>query len=605
MRQAGAALLVMMAILAIGMTSFMVAALNQASMNESAAAQHRDAAVLAEAKSALIGYVVREVLDLSQNIPGRLPCPESPSDAGTANEGRAGSACSPGFPTNKTIGRLPWRTLGASKLVDSAGEALWYVVSPNWVLSTPNPPPVINAGSVGQLSVDGIGDVVAIIIAPGRPLVLNPTAAQIAQGCEGRAQARGDRSHNPAGGNPDYRNYVECQNASSPIDGVFGGVVAENATHPVINDHLVTVTARELLNAMQGPLAERMQRTVVPLLREYSGLWPDGAFLPYAAPFVPPESGLAPSAHCGPPAPATQVQEGLLPVAASFGNCASDWSDFSITGSVTSLGCASLAPASTDVRCSFAYYRLNALGQALFGAGVARMDVTIQATAPRAAASFRRPLAVSDIVVPAGVTVQSATLRPQTDGDARFTLVATVAGSNLCDDSVLGIACSIIGSWLTTSQTVQIDFPQLALPMLQGTKLAPAVRSLRAPPYNLLSPVAGEPHYWFMENEWYRHTYYAVSPTSSAAGAGGHLTVNGFPPANGNANDKRFVLASMGPPLAGQVRGAAAALANYIEGDNAAASASPRVFAYQVYAASGNDRIATCPFNDGTASSCD
>ena len=605
MRQAGAALLVMMAILVIGMSSFMVAALNQTSMNESAAAQHRNAAVLAEAKSALIGYVVREVLDLSQNIPGRLPCPESPIDAGSANEGRACSACSAAFPTNKTIGRLPWRTLGVGKLLDSAAEPLWYVVSPNWVLSTPNPPPVINAGSVGQLSVDGVGDVVAIIIAPGRPLVLNPTAAQAVQGCEARAQTRADRSHNPAGGNPDYRNYVECQNASSPIDGVFGNAVAGNATHPVINDHLVTVTARELLNAMQGPLAERMQRTVVPLLREYSGLWPDGTFLPYAAPFVPPESGLAQSAHCGPPAPAPQVQEGLLPVAASFGNCASDWRDFSITGSVTPLGCASLAPASTDVRCSFAYYRLNALGQALFGAGAASTDVTIEATAPRAAASFRRPLSASDVVVPAGVSVESVPLKPRTDGDARFTLVATVADSNLCDNSLLGVVCSLVAGWLTTSHTAQIDFPQLALPMLQGTKLAPAVRSLRAPPYNLLSPVAGEPHYWFMANEWYRHTYYAVSPASSAAGAGGHLSVNGFPPANGNANDKRFVLASMGPPLAGQVRGAAAALANYIEGDNAAASASPRVFAYQVSAASGNDRIATCPFNDGTASSCD
>lgn len=354
MRQAGAALIVMMAILVIGMTSFMVGALNTAALNEASTQQHRNAAVLAEAKSALIGYVVREVLDMSENIPGRLPCPESPSDAGTANEGRAGSACSPTFPTNKTIGRLPWRTLGIAKLVDVGSEPLWYVASPNWVLSTPNPPPVINAGSVGELSVDGVGDVVAIIIAPGRPLTLAPTASQVAQGCQPRAQTRTDRSRNSAGGNPDYRNYVECQNASSPIDGTFGSGIADNATNPIINDQVVAITSRELLNAIQGALAERMQRTVAPLLREYSSLWPDGAFLPYAAPFVPPESGLSASAHCGPSAPAPQVQEGLLPVATSFGVCASDWTDFAISGSVTSLGCVSLAPASTDVRCSFA-----------------------------------------------------------------------------------------------------------------------------------------------------------------------------------------------------------------------------------------------------------
>jgi len=605
MRQAGAALLVMMAILVIGMTSFMVGALNSATLNEGALVQSRNAAVLAEAKSALIGYVVKEVLDLSENVPGRLPCPESPSDAGTVNEGRAGSACSPNFPTNKTIGRLPWRTLGVSKLADAASEPLWYAVSPSWVLSTPNPPPVINSGSAGELSVDGVGDVVAIIIAPGRPMNVNPTGGQVAQGCQPRIQVRGDRSHTPAGGNPDYRNYVECQNASSPIDGVFGTAVADNATSPVVNDQLVIITSRELLNAIQGPLAERMQRTVAPLLSEYSSLWPDGTFLPYAVPFTPPESGLSASAHCGPRAPAPQVQEGLLPIAASFGDCASDWSDFSISGSVSSLGCTSLAPASRDVRCSFAYYRLNGLGQLVFGSGAASTDVSIEATAPRAAASFRRPLSNADIVVPAEVTVRSATLKPRSDGDARFTLVVRVAESNVCDDVVLRIVCSVLGGWLTTSQTVQIDFPQLGMPKLQGTKLSLAARSLRTPPYSLLSPSAGEPHYWFMQNEWYRYTYYAVSSSSSAGGAGGHLTINGFPPANGNANDKRFVLALMGPPVAGQMRGAAATLANYVEGDNAAAAASPRVFAYQVYAAAGNDRIATCPFNDGTPNSCD
>jgi len=332
MRQAGTALLLMMAILAIGMTSFMVAALNSATLNKSAGLQTRNAAVLAEAKAALIGYVVKEVLDLSENIPGRLPCPESPSDAGTANEGRAGSACSPNFPTNKTIGRLPWRTLGVSKLADSASEPLWYIVSPSWVLSTPNPTPVINAGSAGDLSVDGVGDVVAIIVAPGPPINVEPTAAQIAHGCRMRVQLRDDRSHHPGGGNPDYRNYLECENASSPIDSLFGTDVADNATHLAVNDHLVTITSREILNAIQGPLAERMQRTVAPLLREYSSLWPDGAFLPYAAPFTPPETRLSAAAHCGPRAPAPQVQEGLLPTAASFGDCATDWSAIAEAG---------------------------------------------------------------------------------------------------------------------------------------------------------------------------------------------------------------------------------------------------------------------------------
>jgi hypothetical protein len=601
MRQAGAALLIMMAILAIGVTSVLISAVNTAALNDSMAARHRNAAVLAEAKSALIGYVAKEVLDLSENLPGRLPCPESPSDSGTANEGRAGSACSPTFPTNKTIGRLPWRTLGISKLVDAASEPLWYAVSPNWVLSTPNPPPVINAGSAGQLTLDGVVDVVAIIIAPGRPLTLDPDAAQIAQGCQPRAQARNDRSHNPAGGNPDYRDYLECQNASSPIDVAFGTAIVGNETKVVINDQVVVITAAELLNALQGPLAERMQRTVAPLLREYSSLWTGASFLPYALAFTPPEANLAANDHCGAATTLPQRTEGLLPVAASAGNCASTWTNFSISGSVTSLGCVTVI----DVSCSFRYYHLNALGQLVFGAGAGSTDVNIQASAPHASASFRKPIASTDVSVPAGVSVLSTTVTPQTDGDAGLSLQVRITGTNLCDNTLLGIVCSVLGSLFTTNATMQVDFPQLGTPAsLMGTKLSATVVASRAPPYNLLTPAAGEPHYWFMQNQWYRYTYYAISGNASAQAAGGNLTVNGFPGGNGNANDKRFVLALMGPAVAGQTRNAMAPLSNYMEGANAATTASPRVYAYQVYANAGNDRVATCPFNDG-AMPCD
>jgi hypothetical protein len=153
--------------------------------------------------------------------------------------------------------------------------------------------------------------------------------------------------------------------------------------------------------------------------------------------------------------------------------------------------------------------------------------------------------------------------------------------------------------------SVTAEFPQLAATTtLQGTRLSATVLAAHPPPFSLHAPGASAPHYWFMQNQWYRYTYYAVSPAASAAGAGGNFTVNGFPAANGSTNDKRFVLAAMGPATSNQVRGLAATLSQYVEGDNAATAASPRVFAYQVYAVSGNDRVATCPFNDGTANPC-
>jgi hypothetical protein len=609
-RQAGVTLLVMIVILGMGICAFLISALNSASLNETTRTRNRHSDVLQQARSALIGYVAKEVLDLSENIPGRLPCPESPGDAGTNNEGRAGSTCDPTFATNKNIGRLPWRTLGIDKLVDASNEPLWYAVSPNWVPGSATP--VINSGTAGQLTVDGIGDIVAVIIAPGRPLDVNPNANQTAAGCQARQQSRNDRSHNPASGtNPDYRDYLECQNASNPIDLTFGSTIPEDPTNAVLNDQVVYITAKDILNAIQGPVAERMQRTVAPLLSEFSDLWPSGTFLPYARAFATPENNLPVAQHCGPTATTVQLREGLLPIAPNAAPCASSWTNFSITGSVTPTpsppGCTTLV--TTNVECKFKYYQLVGLGLLLPSTG--NIDVTLQATAPHAAASFRKPLQASDVIVPGGITTQAVTFAPQTDGDARLTVQVRVTGTNLCDNFLIGALCALLPGLLTAEQTVAIQFPQLTTPLLQGTKLSTAVRAahpfptLPAPQsYNLLAPASSAPHYWFMQNQWYRYTYYAVSPNASAAATGGNITVNGFPAANGGASDKRFVLAVMGPAVTGQTRGPAAALNQYVEGDNAASTAIPRVFAYQVYAASGNDRLATCPFTDG-AVPCD
>lgn len=594
-KQRGAALLVLGAILTIGACAFLVSALHSATLNETTIVRKRNAEALQQAKSALIGYVAKEVLDLSNGIPGRLPCPESPGDAGTTNEGRAGSTCDPTFPTNKNIGRLPWRTLGLDKLVDASSEPLWYVVSPAWVLGSVTP--VINSGTTGQLTVDGTGDVVAIIIAPGRPLSTNPNANQTAAGCQARNQSRNDRGHDPSSANnPDYRDYLECQNASNPIDFNFGVSVLENATNEVLNDQVVYITAKDILNAIQGPVAERMQRTIAPLLSEFSDRWPSGNFLPYAVTFAAPEANLLVADHCG-TAPTT---EGLLPIAPNAGTCASNWGSFSITGSVTPVGCTTLV--TTNVRCTFTYYRLTGLGAILFGGGVTSTDVLVEATAPHAAESFRGPLQAADIIVPAGLTANAVTLTPQTDGDARLSLQIRISGTQLCDNILLGVVCNLLGGVLATNQTVDVEFPQLNAPILQGTKLSAAVLAAGGPPYDLLSPAAGQPHHWFMQNQWYRYTYYALSPNASAAATGGTITVNGFPVANGSATDKRFVLAVMGPAVIGQARGPAATLSHYLEGENAATG--DRIFAHQVYALAGNDRVATCPFNDG-ATLCD
>ena len=595
-RQRGVALLVLALIFIVGFATFLYARLGKW-RDATTASRKVNSEVLAQAKAALIGYVVKEVLDLGEDTPGRFPCPESPTDAGTVNEGRAGGSCSPSFATNKNVGRLPWRTLGIDKLVDASGEPLWYAVSsPNWVYSGSSP--VINAGTSGQLSFDGTSDVVAVIFAPGPALFVNPAANQAAAGCVARNQSRIDRSHVPGGGNPDYRDYLECQNASSPIDNAFGTTIVDNATNQVVNDQAVYITAKEILNAMQGPLAERLQRTVAPLLSEYSDLWPSSNFLPYAFSFTVAPETVTMAQLCGPSATTVppQATEGMLPLAQNAGGCVSTWTSPSVSGS-GSGSCGPATPPSTDVRCTFNYYQLSGLGALLLGGGAATADVTIEATAPHAAASFRQPLKPSDISVPPGYVVQAATFTPQTDGDAKLSLVIRITGTQLCDNFLLGVVCNLLPGLLASPVgPVAVQFPQLANSVtLQGTKLSNSVLTAQPPPYDFLNPAAGAANYWFMKNEWYRYTYYAVAPGTSAAQTGGNLTVTSFPSAYGNNNDKRFVLALVGPPVSGQTR-PSTAVAQYMEGANAATGASPRQFAYQVFTVSGNDRIATCPF---------
>jgi len=595
-RQRGVALLVLALIFIVGFATFLYARLGKW-RDATTASRKVNSEVLAQAKAALIGYVVKEVLDLGEDTPGRFPCPESPTDAGTVNEGRAGGSCSPSFATNKNVGRLPWRTLGIDKLVDASGEPLWYAVSsPNWVYSGSSP--VINAGTSGQLSFDGTSDVVAVIFAPGPALFVNPAANQAAAGCVARNQSRIDRSHVPGGGNPDYRDYLECQNASSPIDNAFGTTMVDNATNQVVNDQAVYITAKEILNAMQGPLAERLQRTVAPLLSEYSDLWPSSNFLPYAFSFTVAPETVTMAQLCGPSATTVppQATEGMLPLAQNAGGCVSTWTSPSVSGS-GSGSCGPATPPSTDVRCTFNYYQLSGLGALLLGGGAATADVTIEATAPHAAASFRQPLKPSDVSVPPGYVVQAATFTPQTDGDAKLSLVIRITGTQLCDNFLLGVVCNLLPGLLASPVgPVAVQFPQLANSVtLQGTKLSNSVLTAQPPPYDFLNPAAGAANYWFMKNEWYRYTYYAVAPGTSAAQTGGNLTVTSFPSAYGNNNDKRFVLALVGPPVSGQTR-PSTAVGQYMEGANAATGASPRQFAYQVFTVSGNDRIATCPF---------
>jgi hypothetical protein len=287
--------------------------------------------------------------------------------------------------------------------------------------------------------------------------------------------------------------------------------------------------------------------------------------------------------------------------------CQSAWQNFNVTGTGNSaffMGCAG-----SPVICNFRYYRLNALGAALnllltvLGLGglignvgnTGAVTVTLTADAPSAALAFRDPLANADITVSGGLG-HSMTLAPQATGAAALTILIPIssASNDLCT-SLVGLVCNLLPGLVVTPNTVTVQFPQLADATVQGTQLNPVVFPPPALPWSLISPGPGNPHYWFFSNQWHRYTYYAVAPNVSAAQSGGYLTVSGFPVASGSATDKGFLLATVGPPVTGQNSRPSTSVAQYLEGENA--TTGNDTFAHQVFSASGNDRIATCPFN--------
>ena len=104
---------------------------------------------------------------------------------------------------------------------------------------------------------------------------------------------------------------------------------------------------------------------------------------------------------------------------------------------------------------------------------------------------------------------------------------------------------------------------------------------------------------WFVDNDWARHTYYSIAPGSqlnapsgcTVAGDTDCMTLNGLPASTGNANDKRFVLALMGPEALATQSQPSNNFVDYIE-----SRTDSMTYHQDRIDAAFNDRVATCPF---------
>lgn len=391
-RQRGAALILFVTVLVIGVAWYAVGALGKAPVAR-AEREVRTGIALQAARQALLAHIVQYAARSTTADPGQLPCPESVT---LANVGEASTSCSN---VAATVGRLPWKTLGIDQLLDGDGEPLWYVISPGFR----NPP--INFGKTGQLTYDGVANAaVAVIIAPGRPVNTLSEPGTPPTGCSVVSQqvaARNTAPLNPA-------NFLECGNAT--------GSYANPGTSQWTNDRAVAITAAEWADAIAPAISDRLQREVAPVLGDWHSLefaatgksWAAThglPYLPYASTWLTTGNPTT-NNFCG----NDGVREGLPP--AAQGCSANPWTG-NTTGLLSGLSFQGCTDMGTYLRCRF---------QRIVGL---LLPAQITATAVDVARTYRSTIRQSDLVVTGGGSATLSMALSGSDSNATATINAS------------------------------------------------------------------------------------------------------------------------------------------------------------------------------------
>jgi hypothetical protein len=491
--QRGLALILLLVVVVLAFTYVLMSRLPLAT-HQTATKREFNARVLNQAKQALIGKMVIDAAGTDDN-PGRLRCPEGFNNIGTDQEGVA--APDPGDPTCARVGRLPWRTLGVDKLVDADAEPLWYAVSPGWSLQNTGTLLDINSDKRGQMTVDGLGppnDVVALIIAPGRPMTV-----QAAPGCTARTQARAAPA--PTINAADY---IECFNAATPAFSTIGPSAS-------FNDQVLAVTTADLIPPLEAAIQQRMQREIAPVLRTVysSAAWGQAAgnpVYPFAARFDNPDPGSGNSYQAN-----DGRYQGLLPFNCSEAGCASDaryspafvnWTtsgggpSISVTGPGLVAGGGSCTLTGNQINCTGSYVAL----------GTVTFTITVRAT--NVAMALRQ-------LDPSGVTLTTGSLL------------------SLGTCSSPGTVTGITGSFRSdggADMTMRAQAPGLVgglPPLALSVSFCMTAQLGMFADHPLLKPDSTGPGTtgWFVRNEWYRLVWYAVAPKNTVDNLSGGVPV--------------------------------------------------------------------------------
>lgn len=483
--QKGAALLIILVMLIVGGAYVALTGLNAATADVKLRREQSNAAVLRQAKDALIAW---SAMYASQG-PGHLPCPDRDNDG--ASEGAACGA----FDTR--IGRLPWRTLGLPDLRDASGERLWYVLSANFINGAGRP---VNSDTPGTLQVTGAApasSVVAIIFAPGAIVTKADGTLQNRSGATPCA-AFTDALCSP-------ENFLERENADAAND-VYVAMqqCLQNAwgCGAAFNDELIVITHEDLFSIVEPVVARRIETEVGKALRDYYAAWnvetPGSAFYPFAVPFdaapnpIPVANGLVADQKPYQDQFLGRIDQtnGLLPM--STNTEANPVVVPAYTNSVSWLG----APTYTELGPS----RVTAFTCPTVGANNARCTFTVAAG----------PMPLTVTITGNVKNVSRAFFLPIPNLDPALMGVSTVLldGNPVPSTQVTQVFDPAAGGRLDV--TVTLVFPPTMTPSTAVEVVIPT------PQPSPLVDTTLTTFDWFRKNYWYSQVYYAMHPRFGA-----------------------------------------------------------------------------------------
>lgn len=286
-RQQGIALLVVLALVALGSIYGLLYAMNEGALRAARFRVTQDA--LLQAKEALIAYAATDAVR-----PGELPCPDINDDGKLViGEDIIGSSCA------RLIGRLPWKTLGIPDLRDAAGERLWYSLSNDFHANGTialNSDTAYVAGNT-SLSITGpqsANNVVALLISPGSVLQRAGVPTTQTRGCTVGVDCDIARKcvASPAWSTPkcDPYNYLDSTTAGDNADGDTSFVSAAESLS--FNDRLLPITSDDIMTLVEKRAAREFAQELQQQYDNWEAAYPGKGFYPWAAPFTTPSTAL-------------------------------------------------------------------------------------------------------------------------------------------------------------------------------------------------------------------------------------------------------------------------------------------------------------------------